>query len=151
MKSDFRQIANWLTAHPKGPPEKGNEHEEAYKLVTKKYNCVRCHSFPGFKGRKQPTPTLTGYGSADWLRMMIRGPGHPRLYGAYNAMPAFRDAERLTAALEKQEYADLLKKDIKEIRFADLSDNARETLIRHFTGDDRVIFGGQSITAAPKE
>jgi quinol-cytochrome oxidoreductase complex cytochrome b subunit len=151
LESDFRQIADWLGTHPKGRPDKGDKHEGAYHLVTEKYNCVRCHSFTGFKGRKKAAPTLTGYGSADWLRMMIRAPGHPKFYGKDNAMPAFLDLDGLTADIEKQDYAGLVKQDPREIRFLGLSDQDREILIRYLTQGNRVIFRGQGFTAAPKE
>jgi hypothetical protein len=150
LTADFRQLASWLATHPTAAPAKGSPHAPAYQLFTRKYKCTNCHAFPGSSG-KVNTPSLAGYGSADWLRKMVRAPGLPHTYGKNNVMPAFRDFEGVTGALEREEYAELLKTDVKHIRFANLSDIDREILVRHLTGDDRVVFGGRPITAAGKE
>ena len=90
----------------------------------------------------------------DDLRLMLRSPSHPRLYGEENTMPAFRDWRGLTGAQEKDEYVALLKGaklDTKDVKFADLADVDREILIRYLTADYRVVFGGQPITAPDKK
>jgi quinol-cytochrome oxidoreductase complex cytochrome b subunit/mono/diheme cytochrome c family protein len=151
LDEDFGKIAAWLATSPRTPPAADSPHAAAYPLFAEKYNCLECHAFDKNKGQEN-VPTLTGYGSATWLRMMIRAPGLPHLYGKNNLnMPAFRDLQGLTAEEQQQEYAAAIKKDVKDIRFADLSDLDREILIRYFTRDYRVIFGGEPITAAPKE
>jgi quinol-cytochrome oxidoreductase complex cytochrome b subunit/mono/diheme cytochrome c family protein len=150
LKEGFRQVAAWLATHPTRPPDKGDEHAAGYQLFTQKFKCINCHRFGDQEG-KANVPVLTGYGAPEWLRMMIRSPGHPRLYGKNNAMPAFRDLESPTAELQKQDYAELLKKGVKDIRFADLSNIDREIAVRYLTGDYRVIFGGQSITGITRE
>jgi hypothetical protein len=152
LDEDFGKIAAWLATSPRTPPAVDSPHAAAYRLFAEKdkYYCLECHAFDKNKGQEN-VPMLTGYGSADWLRTMLRAPGLPHLYGKNNLMPAFRDLESLTGEVERQEYAAAIKKDVKDIRFADLSDLDREILIRYFTRDYRVIFGGEPITAAPKE
>lgn len=54
-------------------------------------NCVRCHQFEGaFSGRREPTVTLDGYGSREWIIGIISDPEHEKFYGDKNdRMPAF--------------------------------------------------------------
>jgi mono/diheme cytochrome c family protein len=61
------------------------------ELIVGDFGCTNCHSF-----RDQEVgeaPSLTGYGSAEWLRKMISDPNHEDLYGyesdANDRMPAF--------------------------------------------------------------
>jgi mono/diheme cytochrome c family protein len=172
LKTDFRTIAAWLATHPEGAKAKLSP---AYKLMSPDaYNCVRCHRFESVKGN---APDLTGYGSAAWLRKMLQAPNHPWLYGAENHMPVFRDTKRLGWDLEKAAYEVLLTEagviqkkeparpapegdgkkgenaakpaENPQLPYSDLSDIDREMLIRYLTGDERVVFGGDPISAPP--
>jgi mono/diheme cytochrome c family protein len=142
LESDFRKIAAWLATGPRAKPADNSPHASAYKLVTEKFNCVRCHQFADKKGQKN-VPMLTGYGSADWLRLMVRAPGLPHTYGDNNAMPAFRDLEGMTGELEKQEYANLIKKKVAEVAFANVSDADREALVRYLAEEQRLLVAGR--------
>lgn len=61
-------------------------------IASESIGCTECHEFRGTGG--QVGPSLTGYGSGEWLTRMIADPEHPSLYGERNdRMPAFgRDA-----------------------------------------------------------
>ena len=72
--------------------------------------CGECHALE--KGKDNGGPTLLGYGSAEWLRGLIRDPGAPAYYDAQNRMPDFGnrlhpgDVDDLVAfvqALEQEE------------------------------------------------
>jgi len=58
--------------------------------------CTECHEFQGVV--EQPLgPTLTGFGSNEWLTAFIRDASHPRFYGDRNdRMPAFGPEEILS-------------------------------------------------------
>jgi len=49
--------------------------------------CAECHALE--KGHDEGGPTLAGYGSADWLRGLLRDPGAPAYYDKQNRMPDF--------------------------------------------------------------
>ena len=49
--------------------------------------CGECHGLE--KGEDNGGPTLLGYGSAEWLRGLVRDPGAPAYYDAQNRMPDF--------------------------------------------------------------
>ena len=55
----------------------------------KQGRCSSCHTYSGDGGSEGPD--LTGYGSADWVRLMIVAPAHPMRHGTKNAMTAFRN------------------------------------------------------------
>ncbi len=53
--------------------------------------CLDCHTFH-FEDQDATAPTLTGYGSHQWLADMISDPAHPRFYGDRNdRMPSFQE------------------------------------------------------------
>jgi mono/diheme cytochrome c family protein len=66
------------------------------QLLTEEMGCTDCHKF-GAVGDLGAAPDLTGYGSTEWLRAMIKDPEHERLYGyeegANDRMPAFSTPE----------------------------------------------------------
>jgi hypothetical protein len=109
-------------------------------------------------------PELTGYGDADWLRLMILMPEHPSRYGSHNRMPIFRDLEGPLGLAARQEVArgrELLLKDVGDedkakkavenaTRLIHLSDIDRELIIRWLLKDQRVVFGGEPIAAPPR-
>jgi ubiquinol-cytochrome c reductase cytochrome b subunit len=69
---------------------------EGRQLLTEEMGCTDCHKL-GEVGDLGIAPDLTGYGSAQWLRDMIKNPEHERLYGyeegANDRMPAFSTPE----------------------------------------------------------
>ncbi|MFP6752383.1 MAG: cytochrome b N-terminal domain-containing protein [Pirellulaceae bacterium] len=82
------------------------------ELISGDFGCINCHTF----GEEEVggAPSLTGYGSATWLRKMISDPNHAELYGyeegANDRMPAF---------------------------FQTLTDHQVEMLVRWLRGDDK--------------
>jgi hypothetical protein len=121
------------------------------------------------KGGRQG-PDLTGYGDAEWVRLMLMAPANPKRYGSTNTMPAFRDLEGPTGAIVREEMSQLkelllgqitgggsrakrtrenLEK--KALTLAHLSDLDRELIIRWLLKDDRVVFGGEPVAAAPAD
>lgn len=168
VEADFAKIASWLATHPTGTDFKQPEDKVGYTLFKEKYNCVKCHRYENVHSSTASAPDLTGYGGPLWLHKMIRSPGHPDLYGANNVqefmlpnglkvvkslMPSFFPANNVQAELQRKDYELLLKKtiDVKNVEFADLSDIDRELLVRGLTGDYRLVFGGQEITAIEKK
>jgi ubiquinol-cytochrome c reductase cytochrome b subunit len=73
--------------------------------------CAECHALQ--KGKSAGGPTLAGYGSADWLRGLIKDAGAPVYYDAQNRMPDFGkrlhpdDIDDLVAFLLSLEQEDL--------------------------------------------
>lgn len=61
--------------------------------ISEGFSCIDCHKF-GEEGDLGSAPDLTGYMSADWLRLMIANPEHERMYESSNdRMPAFAQSE----------------------------------------------------------
>src|SRR5205085_5397 len=89
IAEDFDTVAEWLAGHPRGTQPSTSR---GAKVFNKR--CARCHSYEG-QGGGEPgsAPDLTGYGDAEWLRLMIMSPDHPQRYGTRNRMPGFRDLE----------------------------------------------------------
>ncbi len=102
--------------------------------------CAACHSLDG-KG-SESAPDLTGYGSQDWIRLMMMAPAHVQRHAAKNFMPAFRDLEGPAADVHTREFRDAHGDDAKVIH---LSNIERELIIRFMTRDGRVVFGGQAV------
>lgn len=165
-RADLRAIARWLALHPRSS---SNERDSpAFKdglAAFRERDCTQCHTYDGSGGKRGPD--LTGYGDADWLRLMLMSPMHPKRYGSRNRMPAFRDLEgpaagatredlsRLRAAALDSVPADEKKaaarrKEIDEaFRVAHLSDVDHEMIIRWLLHDNHVVFGGEPISAPP--
>lgn len=141
QKAEFDIIAEWL-AEQALPPEKRNPElaKTGKTLFMTTHECATCHSFEG-EGNDQ-APDLTGYGSQDWIRLMIMAPGSKKRYGADNEMPAFRNLDGPGSEVYKHEFEALAGKDAKVIH---LSDVDRELIVRFLTRDYRVVFGGQPI------
>ena len=70
--------------------------EGAALISSASVGCTECHEFQDVV--EQPLgPTLTGFGSEEWLTAFIRDASHPRFYGDRNdRMPAFGPEEILT-------------------------------------------------------
>src|SRR5262249_17487790 len=94
---ELQTIAEWLGSHP--PADVSAEGDatpfaRGYKLFEDR--CGSCHTYKGEGGGSTPAPDLTGYGNADWIRLMVMAPGSTLRYGAQNTMPAFRDLEAVS-------------------------------------------------------
>src|SRR5262249_31834708 len=145
-QQDLKTIAGWLSRHPRRstPDQAGAEFKKGFNTYLAR-NCQNCHTYEGQGGKRGPD--LTGYGDAEWLRLMIMAPAHERRYGLTNAMPAFRDLEGPAGAVAREEirqvkdlHVKLLKAEgRKKPRPADvekahqvvhLSDRERELIIR---------------------
>jgi quinol-cytochrome oxidoreductase complex cytochrome b subunit/mono/diheme cytochrome c family protein len=165
-RKDLRTLARWLSRHPR--PDMPDKEEPWFKEGAEIFmnrDCASCHKFGGEGGTRGPD--LTGYGDADWLRLMIMKPYHKSRYGDTNTMPGFRDLDGPTAPITLQELEDSKqaalaavtgmttrderrKEAIKEGHtLQHLSDVDRELLIRWLLKDYRVIFGGDPISAPP--
>ena len=59
--------------------EKNGQLARGRELIVGDFGCVNCHSFRDEE--VGGAPSLTGYGSAEWLRKMISDPNHEELYG----------------------------------------------------------------------
>jgi ubiquinol-cytochrome c reductase cytochrome b subunit len=167
--AEFESVAEWLASHPRGKSFADRPAlAEGYKVFEKR--CARCHSYEGEGGGSEEggAPDLTGFGDADWLRLMIVSPNHPARYGLRNHMPCFRDLEGPAAAITEEERIRLknlllkqvpeddeskaaqMKKQIEEsMRVVNLSDIDRELILRFLLKDNRVVFGGAPIAGPP--
>jgi len=171
VSEEFDVVAEWLASHPRGKAfddAKEPAVAKGYKVFEER--CTRCHSYEGEGGGDEGSdPDLTGYGDAEWLRLMLVSPDHPLRYGTRNRMPGFRDLEGPSAAAtldqinrirnlllkdlpDDEKAAERQKKDLEEsARVVHLSDIDRELIIRWLLHDDRVIFGGEAISGPPRE
>jgi ubiquinol-cytochrome c reductase cytochrome b subunit len=163
LDAEFDSIAGWLGSHPRGDiPASQDQSPFARGYHAFDAKCSSCHSYKGNGGGDANAPDFTGYGDADWIRLMVMAPSHPERYGNHNAMPAFRDLEGVDAHVRRaerdllrkkllEEAADNEKKKVEEsLKVVNLSDIDRELIIRWLVGDDRVVFGGEPISAPPK-
>jgi ubiquinol-cytochrome c reductase cytochrome b subunit len=160
LDAELGQITAWLA-----DPQK-EEHKTGPGFAAFKERCNSCHGYQGEGGEGTRGPDFTGYGSTDWVRLMIMAPNHEFRYGLHNRMPAFRDLEGpasvVTRAELQQRKETLLKtaadgetnatnQEVEEAcKIIQLSDTDRELIIRWLLGDDRVVFGGDPITASPR-
>jgi quinol-cytochrome oxidoreductase complex cytochrome b subunit/mono/diheme cytochrome c family protein len=151
------QMAGWLASQPtKDPPEDNAKAKvakgpfaagfRAFMDVdrTKPGRCSACHSYKGFGSSS--APDFAGYGSAEWLRLMIMAPAHDLRHSGHNEMPAFRDT-----LAPGSEVHDLFfnKEAYKAVGIMPLSDIERELIIRFVLQDDRLVFFGRPITGPP--
>lgn len=85
--------------------------EEGKKLIdSAEMRCTECHTYY-FEDEDTTAPTLTGYGSREWLMGLIADPAHARFYGDKNdRMPAF-GSERILSPEEIELIADWLRGD----------------------------------------
>jgi ubiquinol-cytochrome c reductase cytochrome b subunit len=153
LRKDFAKVATWLASHPRGRKwdDKPTELKEGFKAF-RALNCTSCHRYEPKKEKDFDAPDLTGYGSAEWIRLMIMAPNHARRYGENNLMPAFRDLNGPEGEYLRAKYAPAGGKltDLKDIKFAALTDVERELILRWLVKDYRVVFGGKPIAAPSK-
>jgi len=135
-------VAQWLATHPQGKPRDENADDlfaRGYKAF-QEGGCTSCHAYDS---KASTAPDLTGYGSADWVRLMLMSPANPKRHGKKNEMPAFRADEGPGAAIHLQEFRDAYP-DTPVIALSDLD---RELIIRWLVGDSRVVFGGEAMSS----
>lgn len=143
--SELDLIAAWLATHPDKIPNEVDKSEfVGFRAFQKR--CMPCHTFAEEGGGNLDAPDFTGYGSAEWIRLMLMAPDHLMRYGDNNAMPAFRNLEGPGSEITKLEFIERSPK----TKLIHLSDVERELILRWLTGDDRVVFGGETISAPPK-
>jgi quinol-cytochrome oxidoreductase complex cytochrome b subunit/mono/diheme cytochrome c family protein len=150
------RVVTWLTRHPTGPKRENPANPEEIRFAQgfdaffnkkideyagKELHCASCHSYNGEGGKRGPD--LTGYGSAEWLRLMIVAPAHPERYNGKNLMTAFRNDQGPGAELLLNELVARQAGD----KYTVLSDVDRELIIRFLLKDDRLVFFGRPITS----
>lgn len=140
FEANLDGIARWLGEHPRG------KIDEKFEKT-----CADCHTFKGTGGGSTPGPDFTGYGDAEWLRMMIMSPDHAQRYGEKNQMPAFRDLEGPAADITKQEYPTAVGKEPSAVKLFNLSDFDRELIIRWLLQDPSVVFGGEPVAPSARK
>jgi mono/diheme cytochrome c family protein len=163
LEADFDVVSRWLGSHPRrDPPEEEDQGPFAEGYRTFADRCTQCHTYKQTGGGDAKGPDFTGYGDADWLRMMIMVPYHSLRYGR-NTMTAFRDLEGPASEITRQEVQQarelllkdqLLTKHINEedaqaqevkteieaaTKVVHLSDLDRELIIRWLLRDYRVV------------
>jgi ubiquinol-cytochrome c reductase cytochrome b subunit len=162
---EFEDVATWLAGHPRGEPP---SEDKGFQVFQKQ--CAECHTYNGSTvERTPPGPDFTGYGDAEWVRIMVTSPDHPLRYGLRNRMPRFRNLDGPSGEVTREDLnrmkglvleplkdlegaqAQRQKKEIEEAtRIMQLSDIDRELIIRWMLKDDRVVFGGEPISGPPK-
>ncbi len=176
LDAELDLIARWLAGHPRGDPPADADKSpfaEGYRAFAER--CTQCHTYKDTGGGDAKGPDFTGYGDANWLRLMIMAPYHSLRYGSRNTMPAFRDLDGATADVSRQEVLQardhlvteqLRARNNKEedsqaeerknevdgaTKLIHLRDIDRELIIRWLLGDYRLVFGGEPISAAPEQ
>jgi ubiquinol-cytochrome c reductase cytochrome b subunit len=171
LEKEFDDIAAWLSGHPRANISADKKRDSSPGLQSFQKRCQRCHSFENEGGDSTPPgPDFTGYGDADWVRLMLMSPGSHLRYGIRNRMPAFRDLEGPMAQINRLDIkqaqdrfrkelgddaaeADKKKKEqeiTEATKVIQLSDIERELIIRFLLKDYRVVFGGDPISGPPK-
>lgn len=147
QERDFDLIAKMLAQQSRPESQRDMKIEkEGISAFTD--SCASCHQL-GMEGGGSG-PDLTGYGSAEWLRLMILAPNHPSRFGEANQMPAFRDFKAPGGDIRRAEFNELYNKGESKTLVNELSDVDRELIIRFMTGDNRAVFGGSPISGALK-
>jgi ubiquinol-cytochrome c reductase cytochrome b subunit len=94
---------------------------EGRKGIAKDMGCGDCHKFREKTSGASETPSLTGYGSREWLIGIINDAGHRRFYGKANdGMPVYADsstepANHVMSARDIGVLADWLRGDWYEV------------------------------------
>jgi len=170
LEKEFDDVAAWLAGRPRANTDKKPDLSPGRQSFQKR--CQRCHSFENEGGDSTPPgPDFTGYGDADWVRLMLMSPNSHLRYSIRNRMPAFRDLEGTMGEINRldiKQIRDRFRKELaddaseadkkkKEQEIAEatkviqLSDIERELIIRFLLKDYRVVFGGEPISGPPKE
>ena len=119
--NDLRNVVIALSAQAELPYQKGADAlaentgliEAGRTAMSDSFGCFDCHLL-GEDGYEGSAPDLTGYMSAEWLRLMISNPAHERTYGygedpSHNdRMPVFYNADDPGRSQLSAEEVDLL-------------------------------------------
>jgi ubiquinol-cytochrome c reductase cytochrome b subunit len=146
FERDLDLIAAWLARNPRGIPEEDAESEMAVGFRAFEKHCSQCHTYEGEGGGDLEAPDFTGYGSIDWIRLMVMAPDSMWRYGVKNTMPAFRNLDGPGSEVTKREFEERGSK----TPLQHLSDVDRELILRWLTGDQHIVFGGTPIATTPK-
>jgi quinol-cytochrome oxidoreductase complex cytochrome b subunit/mono/diheme cytochrome c family protein len=144
---DLDLLAAWLATHPTAPYQRKNKEDatpagKAFKAFNR--HCATCHAYGGDGGSE--SPDLKGYGSQEWIHLMILSPAHPLRHTKGNTMPAFRPDQSGAGFLEFQ-----ASNTDPKIAVLPLSNIERELIVRWMTRDYRVVFGGSPIGPKKKD
>jgi len=148
QEAAFDTIARWLADQSRPKKQRDLQLEVKGKDLFADH-CASCHSIHGEGGNIGPD--FTDYGSENWIRALVMDPANPSRYGKNNQMPAFRIGAGPGADILRQEFLQRHEKNDIKINVTDLSDIDRELIIRWLTHDDRVVFGGKTVTGPLKE
>ncbi|MCI0638057.1 MAG: cytochrome b N-terminal domain-containing protein [Gemmataceae bacterium] len=160
QEEKFDLIAKWLAQQklPRAERDKQLEIEGTKAFEHKGFGyCRSCHTAELYKESKKEKgkfdyeedggsdgPSFVGYGAQEWIRLMVMSPA--LRYERENHMPAFRPIDGPGAETLRQEF----QAKFENTPIMPLSDIDRELIIRWMTRDYRVVFGGQTISGAPK-
>ncbi|HXG12939.1 MAG TPA: cytochrome b N-terminal domain-containing protein [Gemmataceae bacterium] len=148
LEQDLDAVATWLASHPRPTNPPPDDPELAGKLARGfkvfQQRCLECHTYNG-EGTPQG-PDLTGYGDADWLRLMIMAPDNALRYPDRNAMPAFRNLMGPGSEVTRMEFTEKSP----NTKLIHLSDLDRELIIRWLLKEPQPIFGGVPIVLPEK-
>jgi ubiquinol-cytochrome c reductase cytochrome b subunit len=154
QEAEHDLIAKFLAQQGR-PVKDRDEKVEKAGLDAFNDNCATCHKMnePG----PSSGPNLTGYGSQEWLRLMIMAPDHVTRYGTRNKMPAFRNFDSIAFDVDKLLFDDQFNPPDADGKkppprpMMNLPDASREVLIRWLTHDHRAVFGGTEISGPAKK
>jgi ubiquinol-cytochrome c reductase cytochrome b subunit len=144
LDAEFEQIAGWLAGHPRAAVPREDDQgafAQGYRSFAKR--CGECHAYKAPAAESSKGPDFTGYGDADWLRLMVSAPYHALRYGDKNQMPAFRNLEGPGSEITRLEF----EEKNPNTKLIHLSDIDRELIIRWLLKDYRPVFGGEPISA----
>jgi ubiquinol-cytochrome c reductase cytochrome b subunit len=90
-RAEWGLAADWLGGHPTGLPGESDDSPFARGFAAFSNWCIDCHKYEGEGGTDIAGPDFTGYGSAEWLRNMLRAPDSADRYGKRSSMPSFAE------------------------------------------------------------
>jgi ubiquinol-cytochrome c reductase cytochrome b subunit len=149
QEEHYDTVARWLAdqANPKEQRDAKLHTDGLEAFGRKGAGCNQCHALSGDKVKGgESAPDLTGYGSQEWIRLMVMNPGHSLRHAGAKNMPAFRPLDGPGTEAYKLEFGEAQP----GFPVEHLSDLDRELIIRWMTRDLRVVFGGQTVSGPPK-
>ncbi|MEN6458624.1 MAG: cytochrome b N-terminal domain-containing protein [Thermoguttaceae bacterium] len=97
-KQDLDKVIAAISAEAQLPAQRKIDARDAKRIAEGRelilnseapFTCTDCHQFHG-KGKQGDAPSLTGYGSSEWIAGIVRNPADSRFYGKQNdRMPAY--------------------------------------------------------------
>ncbi len=102
QKEQLKKVIAAVSAEAALKAQAGDDQRDAALIVEGRgllkdaMKCTDCHQFR-VKDEDATAPSLTGYGSREWLLKFVNNPAHADYYGARNdRMPAFGEKQILT-------------------------------------------------------